>query len=268
MLLTEYKGGMSKVIAAYSSRPYVAINGKRVLAQGTKLRLAKTNELRPTFVKVRNVRVNSSTLVDESGSEMNNEFHFQASLEAPSTLEDVFIVLDISEASGGRYLFLYEVGRLEARRIRTTTLNGEIPFPLGEGRYTVHLFSEGLELLHSEQQFGMRESMLDKLVAEKVKTLPDGPPSLFAGPTPDRPGKRRKDTPPGKVVVKMRIRANGTVREPTVVEASDPALAEAALAAVRFWRFLPQIKEGQAVETITSIPIEFPGGEEPKKTKA
>jgi TonB family protein len=42
-----------------------------------------------------------------------------------------------------------------------------------------------------------------------------------------------------------------------VKSATDPAFGEAALRAVRIWRFLPKVKDDNPVETKVDIPIVF-----------
>jgi protein TonB len=74
---------------------------------------------------------------------------------------------------------------------------------------------------------------------------------------PEYPKSLRKTGVKGEAVVAMRITRQGVVVEPTIERATDPAFAEATLAAVRQWRFLPQVKGGRPVETAVSLPITF-----------
>jgi TonB family protein len=47
------------------------------------------------------------------------------------------------------------------------------------------------------------------------------------------------------------------VLDPTIVEASDPAFGEAAVEALRVWRFIPAIKNGHPVEITANMPLDF-----------
>ena len=67
----------------------------------------------------------------------------------------------------------------------------------------------------------------------------------------------RKAGVKGKAVVTVRITPQGTVRDPVVESASDPAFGEAALAAVRQWRFIPRVEDGRAVEARVNMPFVF-----------
>jgi TonB family protein len=48
------------------------------------------------------------------------------------------------------------------------------------------------------------------------------------------------------------------VRDPAIKTASDPELGEAALSAVRLWRFFPKVVAGAAVASTVSLPFDFP----------
>ena len=64
----------------------------------------------------------------------------------------------------------------------------------------------------------------------------------------------------------MRIGSNGDLLDPVIKSASQPAFGEAALRAVKLWRFLPRVKNGYPVETVADVPIVFtlPGPESDK----
>jgi TonB family protein len=47
------------------------------------------------------------------------------------------------------------------------------------------------------------------------------------------------------------------VIDPVVKSASDPAFGEAALGAVKLWRFLPRVKDDYPPETRADVPVVF-----------
>jgi len=49
----------------------------------------------------------------------------------------------------------------------------------------------------------------------------------------------------------------GAVLDPSVVTATAPEFGEAALAAIRQWRFLPKVKAGRPLETRATMPFDF-----------
>jgi TonB family protein len=265
ILVTEHKGKPFPVVGAKGMRPYVEIDGKRVVGDGMKFGLKKVSDFLPVFVKVRGLKVSTSSLnLVNSGAQLNNEFHFRADFESPYSLKDVFLVLELTMEEGGDSLFLYEIGTLESNRPRPIGVTARTGYPLGAGRFKFHLFSGGLEILHSELPFATREAMLDRLIARRIKDRPDGPPSVLFGPTPEYPAKLGKTKTAGEVKMRVRIRATGAVLDATVESATEPAMGESALAAIRQWRFLPRIKNGHAIETVAVIPIEFTPTSEPE----
>jgi TonB family protein len=62
----------------------------------------------------------------------------------------------------------------------------------------------------------------------------------------------------GTVTIKAVISKEGTVLNPVVVNTSiDPRLAKLALDAVSQWAYAPTLLNGQPVEVLTSIDIDF-----------
>ena len=82
-------------------------------------------------------------------------------------------------------------------------------------------------------------------------------PRPFVGPSPEYPPGLRKAKVKGEAMIRLQIRANGAVLDPQVRSASDPAFGEAALAAIRMWRFLPKVKDGRPVGTEAEMPFSF-----------
>lgn len=261
ILITDYHGKMYPVIGADGRRPFVEVDGKRVTADGSKYGLRSVPEFLPMLISVHGLKVNTTSLnLVESGQQINNEFHLRAEFECASALDNVFLALELTFEDGTKAIYLHEIGDLKPHANRPLALGVATSYPLGKGHFRMHLFSRGLEVLHSEIPFSLRESMLDQLVARRIEKRPDGPPVLFYGPAPEYPAKLGKNQPAEQVVVQVRIRSTGAVLDPKVTKVSEPALGEAALAAVRVWRFLPRIKNGRPVETVAKVPIDFPKG--------
>jgi TonB family protein len=65
----------------------------------------------------------------------------------------------------------------------------------------------------------------------------------------------------GTVVMSAIVSKNGTVLNPTVRNTVDPRLAAAATEAVRQWVYQPALLNGEPVETITTITLEFQLGQ-------
>jgi len=263
LLYTEYAGQMHLVRRARDTRPCVEVEGKLVTAPGDRYALRKIDEYLPVFISVQDLNVRTTHLeIVGSPTQLNHEFHFKARFETPYRLDDVFMVLDLDTESAGKTLFLCEIGQLTPREPKPVALTIPLAYALGSGHFHIHLFVGGPEALHSAIPFAEREAALDRMVAKRIQAAGDAEPKLFIGPTPEYPSSLRKAKAKGQTVVSVRIGTNGRTLEPVVKSASDPAFGEAALAAVRLWRFLPKVKDGRPVETKAEIPFDFapPGG--------
>ena len=261
VLFARYEGKSQPVLQVRGIQPYVQVEGKLVAADERELALQKVGEFLPVFVVVKDVDVKTS-YVDVSGASINREFTFQATLESPLALTDVFVLLDLETEKAGRIIYLREVGQLTAREAMQVSIGVPLTTGLGSGKYTFHLFSQGMEVLQSQIPPQVRDEALDRMIAKRLPPGPDAPPRLFIGPEPEYPEAMLPDKSTGQAVIKLRIGANGRVYDPEIKSATAPAFGMAALKAVRLWRFIPRLKAGQPVETKADIPISFnpPGG--------
>jgi TonB family protein len=80
--------------------------------------------------------------------------------------------------------------------------------------------------------------------------------SLLRRVEPEYPELALAQRVQGPVLLEVRIRPDGAVEEVNLVS-GPPLLAEAAVAAVRQWRFKPQRVNGRAVEMETRITLKF-----------
>lgn len=77
-------------------------------------------------------------------------------------------------------------------------------------------------------------------------------------PKPTYPAFARRLGHEGKVLVRIRVLSSGEVADASVATSSGfSALDEAALAAVKRWRFRPAQRAGRAVDTVLQVPITF-----------
>ena len=61
----------------------------------------------------------------------------------------------------------------------------------------------------------------------------------------------------GTVILRAIISKDGAVLHPQVVNSVDPRLAKAALDAVAQWQYQPTLLNGEPVETLTTIDVNF-----------
>jgi protein TonB len=74
--------------------------------------------------------------------------------------------------------------------------------------------------------------------------------------SPEYPKKARKKHVEGVVRLHAIIGKDGAVRELAVIS-GDPLLTDAALKAVRQWRYMPTLLNGEPVEVDTTIDVNF-----------
>jgi len=263
-LFIEHDGKPALVVAVRAGRAYVREAGKLVRATSPRAGLVDVREFQPFFISVRHERARTSyvnlTLNGGSG-DVNNQFEFHASFESPYDLENTFLVLILKTARGDR-IFYYEVGHLQARTIKAFDVVVPLAEKLGEGRYELHLFSNGGEVLHSGMSPLFRDRALDRMVLRRVQGVAAAPLRPFVGPAPEYPPAFYQRKIRGEAVVKFRVTRTGAVLDPAVLSATAPEFGEAALAAIRLWRFLPAVKDGQPVEGVAQMPFQFAPPEE------
>jgi TonB family protein len=87
-----------------------------------------------------------------------------------------------------------------------------------------------------------------------VEVSPEGSPLHRV--EPEYPEAAREQGIQGAVVLDVRIGRDGAVQDVKVVSGQQ-VLADAAIAAVKQWRFKPQVRAGQAVEMQTRVTLNF-----------
>jgi TonB family protein len=85
----------------------------------------------------------------------------------------------------------------------------------------------------------------------------DGPALLHEWTPPPYPDAAREAKKEGRVRVNLVVDEHGAVVEAEVAEASDPVFVDAALAAVRTWKFKPALDEGKPVASGVTMPVHF-----------
>lgn len=76
------------------------------------------------------------------------------------------------------------------------------------------------------------------MTQKRIAGVQEAPPQPLLGPGPEYPPSLLKAGANGQAIIALRIGVNGQVYDPTVKSAMAPAFGEAALVAVRLWRFL------------------------------
>jgi len=251
MLLVNDGEKMAVVCAARGLKPCVESDGKlRTITSPQRLALAEVPEYLPVFVSVR----------DAYGTNYEGatpSYRFDATFETSSRLKEVFLALYLVHQSGSKVCLIGEVGQLEPNVPKPIALELPLQSGLGPGGFHLYIFSGGREVLQSTIPVKDREAALDRMVAARIRNVPAAAARPFYAPGLEYPAALKKTNLKGAATVAIRIGVDGSVFDPEVRSATDPAFGEAALAAVRLWRFLPAVKDGVPVETRAVVPIDF-----------
>jgi TonB family protein len=141
----------------------------------------------------------------------------------------------------------FEPGRIDGRPI-TSVLNVMFEFTVNG-------------VLVYEKQFNQVPA--DSILEQRFAYYPHGPESLDQNPVaidlppPIYPSAWIRDGRKGSVTIRFFIDETGKARLPEIVTESDNLLANAAVAAVKQWRFQPPIHRGQAVLARAEQVFEF-----------
>ena len=237
---------------------YIKEGDKLVSVRPAKSGLVPIKEFYPVFVSVRDLNVKTSTVsLTSGGGNINNEFHFGGTFECGNFLKDAFLVLELDLENGAKRIFYQEIGNLRPGKPQWVSVVVPMAEEMGSGKFQLHVFTEGREVFNSLQPWEFREGALNQMVLKRIEGVKDALPQPLVGPVPEFPAALRKKKVKGEAVVAIRITRLGVVADPEVVQATDPAFGEAALVAVRQWRFLPRVKGGQAVEAHVNVPFQF-----------
>jgi TonB family protein len=256
-------GTYHPVIKAVGDEPYFMGNGALQPATGRRYALRAADEYLPVLIGVyhRGARTSVvkgwSMLMEGGDATVDNVFHFSADFESPFALPDVFLVLELQFAGEDTKLLLHEVGKLQPRTPLPVSFEQKIDRNSSPEKLYVHLFVRGSEAFTSEQPAAYRNQMLDRMVAKRVASVKQGGLAQLYCPAPPYPPSLLASRVKGRAVVSFRVTPQGTVLDSSVESASAGAFGDAALAAVQEWRFVPRVKDGQAVETRVSIPFAF-----------
>lgn len=241
--------------------PRIEVDGKVTAGYSQRFALLKAPAYLPGFVALPRFTLQTHHLnLVRAAARLNYELRIHGIAKSDVALKNCFFVLELTSDNDTSFRFA-EMPNLEAGKEEDFSVVIPLAKPVDEGRYTLHLFSDGVELLHSKMPPAYVEAQ-----KQKAEDFWSGKKQEF----PAVPARRVRAVYPseltgqaleGRVQVRCRINARGDVESAEVVECSYPAFAEPALAAVRQWKFDPAVKERHLVDSteIVTIQINPPG---------
>ena len=235
--------------------PLVEADGKLTASYSRKFALLKATAYRQEFVTVPKFTVQTHHLVGiGTGVRINYELEIRGSAKSDVALEKCFFVLELMSENDTTVTFA-EMPNLKAGKEEEFSLVFRLQTPLEEGRYALHFFSDGVELLHSKMPPPYLEAQKQKTQDFWSGQKQDFRAILSRPVRAVYPREFKGQALEGQVKVKCRINVQGDVESAEIVECIYPAFAEPALAAVRQWKFDPAVKDGRLVESTEIVPL-------------
>ena len=250
------QGATRRVKLLRAGVPWSEKGGKLVSEAKSSFVLGKATVYRPGLVALPDFQVSTSHLEDTSGGRFNYAMQIRGCAQSDTAFQNCFMVLDLSFWKANGFVYA-ELPDLPAGR----KVNFDLTFPLAdrleEGTYYVHLFSEGIELLQSKMSSGYVAAQKKKMEELLVAKRRDYPAIVAQSEQAAYPAAFKGEKLTGAARVRCRVTTLGEVVAPEIVSATHPAFGEAALAAIRKWKFDPALKDLRFVESTLEIPFEF-----------
>lgn len=251
------------VIGMAANTPLIAANGKLEAAinvgGGFAFALGPAKTFAPLFVTVRNLSIVAQDhITDPNGRPEDRELSFHAEFDSSAALDNVFLALEVKGSTVSVHrLYAYEVGRLRPGVATPVQFLVRFEADWTQCHATLHVFVGGPEVLNSTMPPAQVAQDLDRMVQEKLAGVANAPPRPFMCPPPLYPAAALGTDAAGRATIAFEISPTGAVVDPVLKQASQPEFGNAALAAVREWRFLPRVKDGKPVASRVELPLDF-----------
>jgi TonB family protein len=256
-LAVEDKGPPKMVKRVSLRQPLVEIDGKTKVSSAVDFSFGHALFYRPGRITLSNFRVQNRHLVGaQTGGSFNHEFLLFGHATSDVELKDCFLVLEIDAWKTSACLFT-ELRDLGPGKSVDLTQTFKLNSPLGEGRYRLHIYSAGIEVLHTRMSPSYIAAQEEKTQALMAGKKQDFPPIAAHILPPDYPAELKSQKLAGSAEVKCLVTAKGVVKSVELVSATHPAFGPAAVAAVSKWKFDPAVKNRQFVDAETVVTVEF-----------
>jgi TonB family protein len=236
-------------------RPLVEVDGKIQVSTASNYTFGHALVYRPGLITLSNFRVRSHHLTNSSGR-FNYELEIFGDATSDVELKDCFLVLEINawKNAGCVWKELRDLAPGKSVQLNHTF---QLNTPLEEGSYRLHVFSGGLEVLHSRMTGDYRTAQQEKTKALLAGTKQDFSPILAQRAPTVYPPELKAKKLEGFAQVKCLVSANGEVTSAELVSATEPAFGVAALATVPKWKFDPAVKARHFVEGESIVTVDF-----------
>jgi TonB family protein len=225
--------------------------------------LLPASEYYPTLIDIidQNFKKGERAISDNGPSSVHlvhsGRFVFNADIEAQSSLDNVVLVLTLVSPQDGEQQYIREIGELKAHRMKRISFDAITSYRLiGVRLEHVHIYSDGREVFTSHVSLSDRRRALDEMVTKRLSAVKDAKVKPLFMIQPAYPNALKPKIK-GEAMISCLVDAHGKVSNPSLISATNPAFAGPALEAVKEWRFIPEVREGVAVESKVSVPFTF-----------
>jgi TonB family protein len=259
------KDGKAEIVKQiHRERPMVERGGKLVSAGGSEYGLARATVYSPGLVSFDPdfvIRVVHRVVVSDR-TNLGYELRAEGRVTSDTTFHVCFIVMEEVAPTEKGLAFAVLPDLVAGEPVQLNLI-----FPLSDqpelANYRVHIFSNGIERLHSKMKPPYLAAQKQKTAALLSGNAKDFPAIFAHGRDAAYPDALKESGASGTARVRCHVTKKGDVASAELVSASAPAFGEAALAAVPKWKFDPAIRGLQFVEADVELPIDF---KPPKKS--
>jgi TonB family protein len=130
-------------------------------------------------------------------------------------------------------------------------------FDLRHGVWELHFFSNGLEIPTTQLTADQLAAARAKSEAYLLRNHPDSPIALRQVVNPIYPDALKAQRLDGSATLRCQVDRDGNVSAVEVVSATNPAFGQAAVEAVRQWKFTPAVQNHHYVGQTAELPLNF-----------
>jgi TonB family protein len=264
LLCVVNNGKLEVVRKAEGRTAFVQEGGKWVSYPNGPFALQPMAEYAPALVAVEHRKFGKGPRAVSDNGPLSNvilinagRFVFNANLDASRSLDNVVLLLVLSNHRDPDIFYLREIGHLDAHEPKRVSIDEITQFKLLDVRLKeMYVFTDGQEVFSSRMPKSERQHSLDAMISRRVAAAHDGPPrALYVEDAIYPPELKPKIK--GQAVISCRVNAAGKVVNPMIASATSPEFGPVALEAVRNWRFIPAVKDGKPADATVEVPVEF-----------
>ena len=260
VLIVAESNGPQVVRAINLGNSEIEVNGKLENSSGTLYALRKAAIYRKGLITFSNLAVKDTRIEDlTKGTVTVFGTDIDADIMTDTPLKRCFIVLEILSGLD-KGLIVNELPDLVPGDLKRIRVSARLQEHLDNGRYALHIFSDGPEVLNTTMDGNYIAEQAKKTDDFMLQRQPDHSVSISRAVPPAVPVypedlKARNVT--GSAKVRCTIDAHGELVSVEVTEATDPLFGESLATAARQWKFEPAVKNHAYVPAVAIIPYNF-----------